>query len=149
MPTRRQFERLAEQADRQAVALEARAAVARQQAVELRRLAGMVDRSGLPDTQEHRSIFGSKMHLETLPTTKKLRIAASRTKREHAAKRAFLEAGKTDGDIAIEVGVSRATVSAWMAGVDDDGVRSIPRRHANYFLKKYKIPLTAWAKLGE
>ena len=146
MPTRAQLERLATEADRDAAAWEARAAAAREQARELRRLAAMVDRSVLQGT-ERRSIIGSKMVLETTPTTKKLRIAAGRTKRDHAAKRAFLEHGKTDSDIAAEAGVSRATVSAWMA--EGDGLRSIPRALAERFRKRYGVPLTAWAKIAD
>jgi hypothetical protein len=148
MPTARQLRTFAAQARRDAADWRARADVADEQARELERLAAMVDRSGLPNTGNHRSIVGSKMQLQNAPTTKKMRIAASRTKRAHPAKKIWLESGRTDKDIAKEVGVGRSTVSAWMAEPGTDGFRPIPRRLAERFLRDDKIPLEAWARIA-
>lgn len=155
MPTRAQLERLADQAARDADELEARATAARAQEKALRALAAQVDkRPALRGVQQPRSINGSKMQLQTAGTTKSLRIAAGRTKREHPAKRRFLEAGKTDTDIALEAAkvlgvkkIGRSTVSAWMA--KGSGFRPPPRKLAEHFEKKYGLPLDTWPRLGD
>ena len=136
-------------AEKQAEEMESVARELRVQAREFRKLA-----KARLLMSHGRSILGSKMQLENEPTTKSLRIAAGRTKRRHPAKRAFLEAGKTDDDIAKEAAavvkrdVSRATVSAWMAR--GANARPIPRALVEHFRKPpYRIAPDSWAKIAD
>lgn len=111
-------------------------------------------KSGL-STKQSRSILRSNMHLENAPTTKSVRIAAGRTQRKHPAKRAWLEAGKTDQDIADECAkvlrvekVGRSTVNSWCA--KGDAARPVPSKIVEHFAKPpYRIPRDAWAKIGD
>lgn len=82
---------------------------------------------------------GSRMQLATPPKSRRLKIAASSTQHESESKRLLLAAGKSDGDIAGELGVGRSTVRAWHSGD-----RAIPPRHADALLKKYGVPRSAW-----
>jgi len=137
--TRDELLRLAAQAAEQAETHEKLAAQLRRQEARFREMA-----EEALSIRGNRSIIGSNMELATPGATKKVRIAAGRTKRNHQAKRAFLEHGKTDEDISKEVGVGRSTVNAWYAGS-----RSIPGKHAKHFEKKYGVPRSAWAKVAE
>lgn len=88
------------------------------------------------------SRIGGKMQLATPPKSRRLKIAASSTEHESESKRILLAAGKSDLDIAEDLGVGRSTVRAWHSGD-----RPIPRRHAEALLKKYRVPLAAWPRI--
>lgn len=147
MPTARQLRTLAAQARRDAARWRSKAALADEQARELDRLAAMLDRSGLPDTEKDRSIIGSNMHVETAPPTKKLRISASRSKVDSDAKRALIDAGVTPEDVAAELDVGRSTVNAWCLGK-----RAIPASHRDALAKAHgkrkAIAASVWPRVA-
>jgi hypothetical protein len=154
VPTRADLERFIAETERDIAALTKQLGRQRRWLATLREtLRDWTDDSDL-STKQSRSIIRSDMHLENTPTTKSMRIASRRTKRRHVAKRAWLEAGKTDEAIAEEAAklvkrkVSRATVNAWCA--KGDNARPVPRVVVEHFEKPpYSIPRSAWAKLGE
>lgn len=76
-----------------------------------------------------------------------VRVAVGRTQRVHPASKAWLKAGKSVGDIALEIGEGRPRVNSWLN--DGDGNRPIPRKHAEYFKATYKIPLSAWRRIKD
>ncbi len=89
------------------------------------------------------SRISGKMHVENAAgKERRIKIAASSTQHESDSKRLLIEADKSDGDIAAELGVGRSTVRAWHAGE-----RPIPRKYAAELLKTYGVPLSAWPKI--
>ena len=139
-----QLRRLAAGNRRLAAKLEAEAAkrleaasTLRKQADELEGLAGP-----LTNTQQDRSMFGSKMELQRAATSKRVKIAAKMTS-DTDAKRALLEANLTSSDVATLLGVGQSTVNAWCTGA-----RSIPRAHVDRLREKHRIPARVWPKIA-
>jgi hypothetical protein len=97
--------------------------------------------SRLTNMLPKRSMLSSKMELQKPPTSTRVKIAATKTERASDAKRALLEAGLTDGDVAKLLKVGRSTVNAWCGGT-----RPIPQRYAEALKTKHKISLNVWPK---
>lgn len=55
--------------------------------------------------------------------------------------------GHTITSIADELGEGRPRVNAWFAVGKAN--RPIPRRHAQYLLERYEIPLSAWSRIAD
>jgi DNA-binding transcriptional regulator YiaG len=147
MPTRKALERLAEQAERDRVAWQARADAAERQRDELRRMAEDMKAAeeALLSMKADSSMLGSKMELQNAGAkSKRVKIAASMTEQETDAKRALLAANLTPQDVADALGVGRSTVNAWC-----NGTRSIPRRYRDRLKKDHRIPPGVWKKTAE
>lgn len=87
----------------------------------------------LTNTQQDRSMSGSKMELRNVETkSTRVRIAAAMTEQETPARKAILDANVTPQEIADELKVGRSTVQAWI-----DGTRSIPDGHVEALSKPH------------
>jgi len=115
------------------------AVAAGQQEIELRRLAA---ERALTDTQQHRSMLGSKMELQNARQSKRVKISRKMTS-DSVAKKALLEANITPKDVATLLGVGHSTVNAWCTGA-----RSIPREHVERLREKHRIAAKVWPKIG-
>lgn len=134
-----QIDRLLDRARRDAAKAEADLALLRAQVIQLEAMRDEAKR------RLHSASGSSKLRGNMSTTTssdRRMKIAAAKTVHGGAAKTLLIAAGKSDGDIAAELGVGRSTVRAWHAGE-----RQIPRRYAEAIEKAYGVPLAAWSKI--
>lgn len=130
--------------------LRRRAAELERQAAALRRAADDLDnRAATALALSKRSdsrIMSEHMEVDTTGQPTRVRIGASRVRRDHPAIRAWYAAGMTVTAVAKEIGENRLRVSAWLF---DGGprTRAIPEKHVQFFESKYGIPRTVWARI--
>lgn len=101
----------------------------------------------LHPNQPERIILDTMVNVNTTGMSLGAKISAGRTVRKHKAIAAWLKAGKTVSDIAIEIKQGRPRVNSWLN--EGQGNRPIPEKHVAYFLKTYGIPRSAWRRIGD
>jgi hypothetical protein len=145
MPSPSHLRRLAEQATRRADELERDAALEvrllREQAVELRRLADLAEKSGLAIGHD-RSIIHHEM--ESSAYAQKAAKPGRPSESNHPFPVALgkLKPAVTLRQWAETHDLSRSKVASWL--LTGDGGRRIPRKYADEIKKDFGVPLSAW-----
>lgn len=91
---------------------------------------------------------------DTLDTMNATAIAPPRRgrpleNRDHPFVAALLREGLTVAEVAEELKRRPSTVKAWYKASSDPGFRPIPRDVAKVISKRFKVPLSAWARIAD
>lgn len=108
-------------------------------------LAAKLAGASLTSIRRHRSVSSVDVNA-TVPLDSYTKRAATRSNRTHAGLKLLYEQNVTQASLARDLKETRSRVASWFA--EGDLNRPIPRRHADYLLAKYRVPLSAWARIA-